>query len=82
MSTTTDIKTAVAASFSNKSCIFRIVTRNMLQRGADLPWVSVFPSEEQMLFPPLTYLQPTGRTQDIELDGHQCVIVEVVPTLA
>jgi hypothetical protein len=36
MSTTTDIKTAVSYSVSKESLIFKIVTQNQLQRGADL----------------------------------------------
>ena len=37
--------------------------------GAELKWLSAFPGEEEVLFPPLTYLQPTGREQHIDLDG-------------
>ena len=81
MSTTTDIKTAVTYSLSNESLIFKIMTRNGLQRGADLKWVSAFPSEAEILYPPLTYLQPTGRTQVVEVNGCSVTIVEVVPTL-
>jgi len=54
MSATTDIKTAVTYSLSNESLIFKIVTRNGLQHGADLKWVSAFPSEAEILYPPLT----------------------------
>jgi hypothetical protein len=81
MSTTTDIKTAAAYSLSSKCLIFKIVTRNGLQRGADLQWVSAFPSEAEILYPPLTYLQPTGRTQVIKLNSCRVTLVEVVPTL-
>jgi hypothetical protein len=82
MSTTTDIKTAVSYSISNESLIFRILTRNGLQRGAELQWLSAFPTEEEILYPPLTYLQPTGRTQVIEVGKCKMTIVEVTPTLA
>ena len=33
-------------------------------RGAALSWVSAFPSEEVVLFPPLTYLKPTSKTTE------------------
>ena len=82
MSTTTDIGTAAAYSISSMSLIFKIVTKNKLQRGADLQWVSAFPAEAEILYPPLTYLQPTGSTQVIEVDAHRFTIVEVTPTLA
>jgi hypothetical protein len=81
MSTTTDIQTAVSYSISNESLIFRIVTKNKLQRGADLQWLSAFPAEEEILYPPLTYLQPTGRTQIIQLEKYRFTILEVSPTL-
>jgi hypothetical protein len=80
MSTTTDIKTAVSYSMSPESLIFRIVTTNNLQRGADLQWVSAFAGEAEVLYPPLTYLQPTGRSQVVELDGRRFTVVEVNPT--
>ena len=34
-----------------------------LCRGVDLQWLSAFPNESQVLFPPLTYMQPTGKMQ-------------------
>jgi hypothetical protein len=82
MSTTTDIGTAASYSISKESLIFKITTENQLQRGADLQWVSAFPGEAEILYPPLTYLQPTGRKQVIEVDAHRFTIVEVRPTLA
>jgi hypothetical protein len=82
MSTTMDIKTAVDYSISRESLIFKIVSKNKLQRGADLQWVSAFPTEAEILYPPLTYLQPTGRTQVVEVDAYRLTIVEVNPTVA
>jgi hypothetical protein len=82
MSTTTNIETAVSYSISSESLIFRIVTKNKLQRGAELQWLSAFPAEKEILFPPLTYLQPTGRTQVIEVGKCIFTIVEVSPTIA
>jgi hypothetical protein len=82
MSTTTNIETAVSYSISSESLIFRIVTKNKLQRGAELQWLSAFPGEKEILFPPLTYLQPTGRTQVIEVGKCRFTVVEVSPTIA
>ncbi len=82
MSTTTDISTAISYSISPQSLIFKILTKNKLQRGADLSFLSAAPTEAEVLFPPLTYLQPTGRTQTIELNNHHFTVVEVTPTLA
>jgi len=82
MSTTSELGTAIFYSMSKRSLIFCIQTRNKLQRGVDLEWISAFPNEAETLFPPLTYLQPTGRTQEIEIDGMHFTIVEVNPTIA
>ncbi len=82
MSTTTDIATAVSYSVSSESLIFKIVTSNGLQRGADLQWLSAFPTEAEILYPPLTYLQPTKRSQVIQVHNRRFTVVEVYPTLA
>ena len=48
-----------------------------IHTGADLAWISLFPNESEVLYPPLTYMQPTGKTEVIELDGHHLTFVEV-----
>jgi hypothetical protein len=69
MSTTPDLSVAVRYAINKpekeaKPCLLlRIVTRNNLQRGASVKWLSMFPGEEEILFPPLTYLQATGRVR-------------------
>lgn len=82
LSTTTALGVAIDFSRSNRSLIFKIVTQNQLQRGADLHWLSVFPTEKEVLFPPLTYMQPTGLSQEVEIDGSHFTIVEVQTTQA
>jgi hypothetical protein len=77
MSTTYSLKTALFYSHSNQSIIFRIVTRSFMERGADLEWISVFPRERECLFPPCTFLSPTGRTQKI----GKFTVVEITPRL-
>ncbi len=81
MSTTTDLKVAVLYSLSQHSLLFKIVARNFLSTGADLDWLSAFPNEAEMVYPPLTYLEPTGRIQEVSevRDGQllQFTVVEV-----
>ncbi len=59
---------------------------SFLAIGADLQWLSAFPGEAEMLYPPLTFLKPTGRTDTVSVtrDDEQCVfvVVEVEPVLA
>ncbi len=88
MSTTTDLDTAIAYSISDDpkikhSLIFKILTENNLQRGADLQWLSAFPNEAEVLYPPVTYLQPTREkiSEDIEVDGYTFTVLEVKPTI-
>lgn len=37
--------------------LFRVVTTNNTQRGVDIGWLSMFPSEKEFLYPPFTFLQ-------------------------
>ncbi len=73
-------------SRSHQALLFRIVPSNFLAIGAELSWLSAFPGEEEMLFPPLTFLKPTGKTDTISVkrDNQQFsfTIVEVEPVLS
>lgn len=85
MSTTTDLTVALSYALKgagNPALLFRIVTENSLTRGCDLQWLSLFPGEAETLFPPLTYIQPTGRQQLVEHNGCQVTVAEVRTTLA
>lgn len=83
MSTTTDPEVAVRYSLSGKSLIFKIVPDIFMSIGAELQWLSAFPSEAEILYPPLTYLKPTGRFDQITVqrpEGNVTFdVVEVVP---
>jgi hypothetical protein len=67
MSTTNDLSVAVQYSLntSRSSVLLRMVTKSFIERGADISYLSAFPGEAEVLFPPLTYLKPTGRTEDV-----------------
>jgi hypothetical protein len=85
MSTTTDLEVAVLYSLSQQSLLFKIVASNFLSTGADLQWLSVFPGEAEIVYPPLTFLEPTGRTQEVSemRDGQllHFTVIEVTPCL-
>jgi hypothetical protein len=65
----------------------RIVTKNNLQRGMDLQWISMFPGESERLLAPLTFMNKPERFQEIEIDGFNgqkvtLTVVEVEVTAA
>ena len=83
MSTTSDLRVAVCYSLSKSALLFKIRVRNLASSGADLKWVSVFPSESEVLYSPLTFLHPTGRTEEILVEHNGSTlsfnVVEVEP---
>jgi hypothetical protein len=88
MSTTRRLEVAVRYSLSRVEedqtlLLFKILVPTFVSSGAELGWVSAFPDEDEVLFPPLTFLQPTGRVDSLEAQrGSSRVgitVVEVVP---
>ena len=69
MSTTTDVEVAcgyaVRKGKTDGALLMKIVTENNLQRGADLRFLSMFPGEAETLFPPLTFMQPTEKEEQV-----------------
>uniref|UniRef100_A0A7S2D7J1 NAD(P)(+)--arginine ADP-ribosyltransferase n=1 Tax=Haptolina brevifila TaxID=156173 RepID=A0A7S2D7J1_9EUKA len=68
MSTTLDPVVAVKYAMGASSLLFKLRTDSFMDRGADIAFLSAFPSEREYVFPPLTYLKPTGRTETIQID--------------
>lgn len=79
MSTTSDLRVAAQYGVSDNSLLFKIKVSNFLQYGANLQWLSAFPDEAEVCYPPLTYLQPTGKTQVVSVVGKRFMVCEVVP---
>ena len=61
MSTTTDPAVAVGYAIrkgvTNGALLMKMKTKNNLERGARVKWVSMFQAEEEVVFPPLTFMQ-------------------------
>jgi hypothetical protein len=82
MSTTSNLAVAMQYSCSQKHAVLmRLVTESFFNRGPDISFLSAFPTEAEFLFPPLTYLQPTGRTQEVQVDGTTFEVIDVKPNL-
>ena len=85
MSTTADLDVAVRycsmeeGGRSGAALLFRVRTTNIMQRGAQLAFLSVTPHEKEFLYPPLTYLKPTGLTTEITFDDVTYTVIDVVP---
>ena len=63
-----------------RALIFMLRVESFMALGADLSYLSAFPHEQEFLYPPLTYLKPTGKTYDyVHADGSIYTIIEVVP---
>jgi len=92
MSTTRELEVAVAYALSPHSLLFKIRTPSFMQRGADIQFLSAFPAESEMLFPPLTFLKPTKKNVDVvKITPHMWggggatvtfTVVEVEPQVA
>ena len=85
MSTTRE--SAVAVQYGTcveGSLLLKIVVDNPLNHGADLQWLSAFPAEAEVLYPPLTYLQSRKRHQVLtcEENGVTVAILELVPNMS
>ena len=53
----------------------------MCPSGADISFLSAFPTEKEVLYPPLTFLRATGQTQKIEIGDGSVTIMEVIPSM-
>ena len=43
----------------------------------DISYLSAFPNEAEYLYPPLTFLKPTGRQQLVEAKAMTFTVIEV-----
>jgi hypothetical protein len=83
MSTTSDLAVAVKYAIgSGDNLLFKIKVPNALKLGADLEWLTAFPGEREVLYPPLTYLQPTQQIQIFKKNGASVTVIEVEPDLS
>ena len=87
MSTTRELAVAVRYSMSARATLLKLRTSDFRSRGVDLRFVSAFPGEAEVLYPPLTHLRPVRRADgEVEVhehvmdDGRVFAVVEVVPS--
>ena len=61
--------------------VFRFVTKDFMTRGADISFLSVYPTEQEALYPPLTYLRAVEMKMET-LSGVQLLVATVEPMMA
>ena len=64
-------------SASVKAVLLRLITESFYERGPDIS----FPGEAEFLFPPLTFLQPTGDIETVTVEGLAYEVVDVRPRI-
>ncbi|KOO32590.1 hypothetical protein Ctob_010286 [Chrysochromulina tobinii] len=80
MSTTTKLEAALLDSAAPTSLLVKLRTDSFVERGASIQFLSAFPAEEEVLYPPLTFLRPTGKSTTIVHEGRSITVVEVLPS--
>ena len=78
LSTSSSVDVIVRYAKSNHPLLLRIKVTTPMQRGASIKWLSMFPEEEEFLYPPLTYLKPLFK-QKIKGCSNG-LVVTVVPS--
>ena len=58
MSTTKDTRVATGYGASQKPLLFRIKVNSPMDMGAEVNWLSAFPRESEVIYPPLSMIQP------------------------
>jgi hypothetical protein len=79
MSTSSDQRMVAGYAMSTQPLIFRVLCDDFMSCGADISWVSVYPDEAEILFPPLTYLKYARETR---INNSRGVVVDVRPSFS
>ena len=83
MSTTRNLQIAAeySQSVEGSLLIFKFKIENIKQFGADVSWLSAFPTEKEIVYPPLTFLQSTGKVETTTINGMAFTTVDIEPHL-
>jgi hypothetical protein len=68
-------------SASKNALILRLNTSSFMERGADISFLSAFPGEKEILYPPLTFMRATGAKQVVTVGDGSVTIMEVIPSM-
>jgi hypothetical protein len=81
MSTSIDKEKAYRFAGTECPLLLKFIVRNPMQLGADVSFLSVYPTEREVLYPPLTYLQPNHLVPPVreQYAGTTVLVAEVAP---
>ena len=78
LSTSASKDVAVNFAVSELPLVFKFETTDFTSRGADISFLSVYPGEQEALYPPLTYLRSVkAETEDV--GGKSMLVATVQP---
>jgi len=83
MSTSKSLPVVAGYASSRTPLLFRIKVESPMDLGAEIDWCSVFPGEEEVLYPPLTFLKPMFDQPIMGPDGdalEEGIVVTVKPS--
>lgn len=78
MSTTSSRQVAEDFALSKSPLLFKFVSKSFMSHGADIGFLSVYPGEKEVLYPPLTYLRPIKLYKEM-IGGAEFQVAEVEP---
>eukprot|EP00668_Euglena_longa_P006643 GGOE01007946.1.p1 GENE.GGOE01007946.1~~GGOE01007946.1.p1 ORF type:complete len:885 (+),score=274.05 GGOE01007946.1:228-2657(+) len=78
MSTSSDLSVVASYARSKLPLLFRLKVDSPMELGADLRWLSVFPDEAEVLYPPLTFAKALFKQTIKGLQGG--VVVTIKPS--
>lgn len=74
MSTTRDQSVAAKYALSSMPLLFCVECKSFMQQGSDISWLSLYPHEKEILYPPLTYLRVTRKFRITDSEGFVVVV--------
>lgn len=78
MSTTSSQEVAIDFAKSDSPLLFKFVSKSFMSHGANISFLSVYPGEKEVLYPPLTYLRPIKLSRE-SVGGKVYQVAEVEP---
>ena len=85
MSTTRDVRIAAQYAFGagrgQRKLFFRIKVQTPMDMGADVGWLSAYPVEKGVIYPPLSFMQPLFKqVLKKPLDGEVVTMTVTFPS--